>query len=512
MEYLEEVLDECNKGDKLHLARLKKFARAHPDIRGHLPEDLDAMTPTKARKAIIKLACKLITVKEASSPASSQKKKKKSVAASSTPKLPLPPPKDDEDDTDLPTVPKFRLKVGQADEAYLKQLKKEVEALEQDTYGIHKLEDDVTTNDTFVQRLVDAQLKSLQCKLKLYKKLRKIDWGGTEAADDEKKPAAADLNDILERMVLHIEEELQRLQATSARTLLTTKRNALLSILYDPDNGILTLKGKSRENVRILLCKMIYMFAKVPEFFFKGFINFMVTGPAGSGKTKVAGCISHMFQHLGILGTNKVVMATKQNLVGQYMGTSGPRTRALLANTLEGVVFIDEAYSLTPCPAGVGDGAQKNGPTNEYSEEAVAELINFMDKFIGCIVVIVAGYKDKMNDCFLAFNEGMARRFPRVIDFVPYTGNDLFQLFSKFFNDTAPINKVLSKEHRAYLRASIKELNKHKLFNNQAGDMLNLAKVISEDALLFEGTAYTQARMQLGLKRFCAAKGMALEF
>lgn len=75
------------------------------------------------------------------------------------------------------------------------------------------------------------------------------------------------------------------------------------------------------------------------------------------------------------------------------MGQSGPKTRNTLASALEGVVFIDEAYSMTPCPNEASTGAGES-----FSQETIAELINFMDKFIGCIVIIVAGYKDKMNN------------------------------------------------------------------------------------------------------------------
>ena len=279
------------------------------------------------------------------------------------------------------------------------------------------------------------------------------------------------------------------------------KRDELLNILYDPMNGIVTLRGSSRENVRLFLIKTIYMFIKVPSFFFNGFINFMLTGSAGSGKTKLANVIAYTMQNLGILIRKNVMVVTKQNLVGQFVGQSGPKTRQVLSQSIEGVLFIDEAYTLTPCK----DEKDSAG----FSSESVGELINFIDKFIGCIIVIVAGYKDKMNDCFLQFNEGMSRRFPKIIDLNPYSGSDLFQLFETFLSDSININKLLTKDQRIYINSMINALAEKDVFNNQAGDMLNLSKTIGEDAVLYSGK-YSDKMILLSFKKFCATKGLEI--
>ena len=264
-----------------------------------------------------------------------------------------------------------------------------------------------------------------------------------------------------------------------------------------------TIKGASRQNVRLMLIKTIYMFLQVPEFAFKGFMNFIVTGPAGSGKTKVSGVIAHVFRTLGILATNKVVFATKQNLVGQFIGQSGPKTQALLTTSLEGVVFLDEAYTLTPCP-----GQNANG-INSFSEEVVGELINFMDKFSGCSVVIVAGYKDKMYDCFMKFNEGIARRFPKAVDFIPYQNKDMYDILIKFLRDAVDIS-LFKPEHLATIKYMIYQLNDKDVFTNQAGDMLNFASMIGEDAML-AGDKFGTKDILLGFKRFVATKNVAIE-
>jgi SpoVK/Ycf46/Vps4 family AAA+-type ATPase len=206
--------------------------------------------------------------------------------------------------------------------------------------------------------------------------------------------------------------------------------------------------------------------------------------------------------NLGILATNKLVIATKQNLIGEYIGQSAPKTRNLLANILEGVLFIDEAYTLTPCDKGNKD---------TYSEEAIGELINFIDKFIGCLIVIVAGYKDKMNDCFLTFNEGISRRFPKVIDLIPYSSDDMYKIFETFFNETFDISKIFTKKQREFIKSIIAALNNKQVFNNQAGDMLNLSKVIGEDAILFDDK-YNNDMIKYSFMKFCSTKNIAIDF
>jgi len=410
------------------------------------------------------------------------------------------------------------LKTKTANKEYLAELKQNIEELENKGYNVDKLEKDIAKDD-FVKHAVEAHIQALKFKLKTYKKLSEYKWqagGGcgkckkgkmgvkqTGGFFGEKQGNEINLNKVITDMSAEIEKQLAELKAS--KTAVEDKRNALLSILYDPDNGIATIHGKSRENVRLTMIKIVYMFFKVPEFFFKGFINFMITGPAGSGKTKIGGVVSHMMKNLGILATKNVTMATKQNMTAEFMGQSGPKTRKLLAKSIEGVLFIDEAYTLTPCPG------TSNSGNSSYSEEAVGELINFIDKFVGCMVVIVAGYKQKMYDCFLAFNEGMARRFPRTVDLLNYTSDDLYEMFHSFLADSVDVDKVLDKKQLGYIKGIIAALNENGVFTNQAGDMLNLSKTVGEDAVLYSGE-YNNPMIKLSFKKFCSSKGVAIDF
>jgi SpoVK/Ycf46/Vps4 family AAA+-type ATPase len=402
-------------------------------------------------------------------------------------------------------ITKIELTTSNASDEYIKNIKDAISMAENDTYNLDQLEKDIQ-NDDFIQKAIQANIEALQYKVKRYTKLASYDWTGGRSKKGMKggnTEIDSNLNKFIDMMKNQVTIQLTTLKKNP--NAIQEKRAALMNILYDPDNGISTIRGKSREGVRIALIKLIYTFIKVPTFFFKGFTNFMITGPAGSGKTKIASVIAHMMQNLGILASNRVIQATKQNLVAQFVGHSGPKTRRLLAKGLEGVVFIDEAYTLTPCP---GDA---NASSNAFSEEAVGEMINFMDKFSGCLVMIVAGYKNKMYDCFLTFNEGMARRFPKTIDLIPYDTDDLYGIFEVFLADSIDIKKTLTKQQRSYMKGIVHALNEAKVFTNQAGDMLNLSKVVGEDAIL-QGEDYNHDKIKLSFQKFCLSKKVAVSF
>jgi len=407
--------------------------------------------------------------------------------------------------SDILKSDKIDIKITKADKNYLNNLKKKIIELENNEYNIKKFEEDIN-DDKFIENAIIAHRQALEYKLHLYNKLSKINWNGEEKKKEKNfdfnapKAFSIDLNKIINNMITIIKDKL--LYLNSNVKIKEQKKEDLLNILYNKDNGIYALKGKSRENIRISLLKKIYMFFKVPNFFFKGFNNYMITGSAGSGKTKLGAIIAHMMNNLGILATDNLIVATRQNLVGEFIGQSGTKTRSLLANALEGVIFIDEAYTLTPC-----DKTNKDN----FSEEAIGELINFIDKFIGCLVVIVAGYKDKMHDCFLTFNEGISRRFPNVIDLIPYTSSDLYKVFEIFLKDSIDIKKIFTKEQREFIKSIISALNDNDIFNNQAGDMLNLSKIIGEDAIL-KGENYNNNMIKFSFMKFCASKNIAIEF
>ncbi|MCW2942929.1 MAG: sporulation protein [Actinomycetia bacterium] len=145
--------------------------------------------------------------------------------------------------------------------------------------------------------------------------------------------------------------------------------------------------------------------------------HMVFTGSPGTAKTTIARLVAAVYAQLGLLSSGHLVEVGRADLVGEYVGQTAPKVRAAVDRALGGVLFVDEAYALTPA-----DSAR------DYGHEAVAELLRLMEEQRADLVVIVAGYEGEMQR-FREFNPGLASRFPTVIHFPDYTDDELVAIF-----------------------------------------------------------------------------------
>jgi probable Rubsico expression protein CbbX len=142
-------------------------------------------------------------------------------------------------------------------------------------------------------------------------------------------------------------------------------------------------------------------------------LHMCFTGSPGTGKTTVAMRMAEILNRLGYLASGHLVTVTRDDLVGQYIGHTAPKTREVLKRAMGGLLFIDEAYYL-----------YKQENERDYGAESIEILLQVMENQRSDIVVVLAGYKDRM-DMFFESNPGMQSRIAHHIDFPDYTADEL---------------------------------------------------------------------------------------
>ena len=145
-------------------------------------------------------------------------------------------------------------------------------------------------------------------------------------------------------------------------------------------------------------------------------LHMSFTGSPGTGKTEVATRMADILFKLGYIRKGHLITVTRDDLVGQYIGHTAPKTKEVLKRAMGGVLFIDEAYYL-----------YKPDNERDYGSEAIEILLQVMENQRDDLVVIFAGYKDKM-DLFYESNPGLSSRVANHIDFPDFTPDELIQI------------------------------------------------------------------------------------
>ncbi len=223
----------------------------------------------------------------------------------------------------------------------------------------------------------------------------------------------------------------------------------VLKQLDDELIGLAPVKQRIREIAALLLVDRVRsrfgLASRAPT------LHMSFTGNPGTGKTTVAMRMAEILHKLGYVRRGHLIAVTRDDLVGQYIGHTAPKTKEVLKKAMGGVLFIDEAYYLY---------RQEN--ERDYGQEAIEILLQVMENNRDDLVVILAGYADKM-DRFFGSNPGFRSRVAHHIDFPDYTDADLTAIGERML---ASLNYRLSESAREALAEYIPLRRAQPLFAN----------------------------------------------
>ncbi|MCK6610574.1 MAG: AAA family ATPase [Bacteroidia bacterium] len=191
-------------------------------------------------------------------------------------------------------------------------------------------------------------------------------------------------------------------------------------------------------------------------------LHAVFTGNPGTGKTTVARILAQIYKALGILERGNLVECDRQALVGGFVGQTALKTGEILNKAMGGVLFIDEAYSLS------------EGGENDFGKEAIETILKRMEDFRGDFIVIVAGYTENMKN-FLESNPGLRSRFDREMHFEDYNAAQLFEIGNKMLAGNAIHADEAASNH---LKQYFEILHSNR--NTYFGNARTVRKVIEE--------------------------------
>lgn len=213
-----------------------------------------------------------------------------------------------------------------------------------------------------------------------------------------------------------------------------------------------------------LLDQLIYFVQDYKE---KIMLHTVIEGCPGTGKTTVANIMATIYAGIGILKKNKCTVVKREDLIGQFLGETTIKTKEMLDSCLNGVILIDEAYSL-------GSGAtDSNG--DSYSKECIDTINQYLTENSEKLICIIAGYKKELDSCFFSLNPGLRRRFPWTFTIEPFKANELAQILLSKIEDTSWETDMTLDELTDLMK------NQEYLFTGNGGDIENIlskAKII----------------------------------
>jgi probable Rubsico expression protein CbbX len=205
-------------------------------------------------------------------------------------------------------------------------------------------------------------------------------------------------------------------------------------------------------------------------------LHMCFTGSPGTGKTTVAMRMAELLHQIGYIRRNQVVSVTRDDLVGEYIGHTAPKTREVLKRAMGGVLFIDEAYYL-----------YKVENERDYGQETIEILLQAMERDREDLVVILAGYADRM-DTFFKANPGMSSRIAHHIDFPDYETDELLAIGKIMLSEQG---YCFSEEAEEVFVSYLERRRKQANFANARSvrNALERARLRHADRLMSEGSS-----------------------
>lgn len=233
---------------------------------------------------------------------------------------------------------------------------------------------------------------------------------------------APKIKEIQQQKKEALEREIEeaRIEEIKRRMKETNNKNRLEELLQELDGliGLNEVKEEMKSLVNLIKVRKLRESYQMPSMNMT--YHMVFTGNPGTGKTTVARLVAQIYKELGLLSKGQLVETDRAGLVAGYIGQTALKVKDVVEQAIGGILFIDEAYALT-----------SNDMSNDFGKEAIDTLVKMMEDNRNNLVVIVAGYKEEMED-FLKANTGLISRFNKFISFPDYSIKELMEILEDF--------------------------------------------------------------------------------
>ena len=260
--------------------------------------------------------------------------------------------------------------------------------------------------------------------------------------DDEDTDSSLDENDIQKNDLPKMPVQPKKSQS-KVKNPKVGKSESLDEVLAELNQLIGLEKAKAQVNSLIALHRANAVLAQQNRSAVPVGLHLVFTGNPGTGKTTVARLIGRLYKAIGLLNGGQLIEVDRSQLVAGYVGQTAIRTQEAINSADGGVLFIDEAYSLS------SDSGSESG----FGNEAISTLVKAMEDKRDSLAVVVAGYSEDMNE-FIKSNQGLKSRFQTFIEFEDYDTEDLIKIF-KLISSSTPV--IVTSEVEQAIREYITE-------------------------------------------------------